>query len=116
MGNQLSHCGSACQSEDAKETRMELRDSGEAPESQPRSAYNYGGRSSSVQELAADVVPSSQMRLSPRGPVGRKHSVQRSFRDSPTKHKPTSDADRMLEELRTLYVATGGRHYQKSAI
>lgn len=100
MGNQFSHCGTttaACF--DVNDARMELRDSGEAPEQQPRAA--------------PEQQPRVQARASPPA-VGRNHSVQRSFGGS-SPGTPRgggggglSDADRMLEELRNMYSAASG--------
>lgn len=103
MGNQFSHCSNttaACFDLDVNDTRMELRDSGEAPEQQRRT--EACGRHTANEDRAG------QSRASPRGNVGRNHSVQRSFGGSipgtPRSGRGgLSDADLMLEELRKIY-------------
>jgi len=110
MGSQLSHCGNAQACLDVNDTRMELCDSGEAPEERPRSALLYGRTQSHTSHATPDDR-GGQARLSPRGPVGRNHSVYRSFGGSSpgTPRGAVSDADRMLEELRGMYSSSQSR-------
>ena len=108
MGNQLSHCGNAQACFDVNDTRMEIRDTVEAPEEALPVALAHGsGRQPHREDRGAG--PS---RAAPSGPVGRNHSVQRTFGSSghgtPRGIGGLSEADRMLGELRNMYASSSG--------
>ncbi len=118
MGQQLSHCGNAQACFDVNDARMELRDSLDAPEQPPRSALAYGRACSHGAHGAQDDRGGHAQRVSPRGPVGRNHSVHRSFGgSSPSTPRGGGGGGSaaMLEELRNMYSASAGRPHTEAA-
>jgi len=109
MGNQLSQCGNAQACFDVNDTRLELTDSGDRPEDPPHPAYAKFGASPAAGAADGMLPDDRGGHSSPRGPVGRNHSVQRSFGGAASPARGpracASDADRMLEELRHMYGA-----------
>ena len=118
MGQQLSQCGNAQACFDVNDARMELRDSPDAPEQLPRSALAYGRACSHGAHGAQDDRGGQAQRVSPRGPVGRNHSVHRSFGgSSPSTPRGGGGGGSaaMLEELRNMYSASAGRPHTEAA-